>query len=113
MHSKGGDKDEITRTMLNWMKTNYLQVKLNTDDIYITSVECGGDGTIFISDEGLMYGCGGNKANKLGLDGPAGWLLSGDYPGRVEQDDDDDDDDKDDDDGFETQPGEVEPPRES
>ena len=26
-----------------------------------------------------MYGCGGNKANKLGLDGPAGWLLSGDY----------------------------------
>merc|ERR1719336_3625503 len=57
------------------------EVKLNTDDIYITSVECGGDGTIFISDEGVMYACGGNKANKLGLDGPAGWLLSG----RVEQ----------------------------
>ena len=80
-------------------------MKLNTDDIYITSVECGGDGTIFISDEGViytqcivnfttsyisslihnfnrtmyqvMYACGGNKANKLGLDGPAGWLLSG------------------------------------
>ena len=69
----------LTKTLLNLTKTIllYLQVKLNTDDIYITSVECGGDGTIFISDEGLMYGCGGNKGNKLGLDGPAGWLLSG------------------------------------
>ena len=65
----------------------YFQVKLNTDDIYITSVECGGDGTIFISDEGLMYGCGGNKANKLGLDGPAGWLLSGEDGGDQCEDD--------------------------
>ena len=94
MHSKGGDKDEMTKTMLNLMKTVHLQVKLNTDDIYITSVECGGDGTIFISDEGLMYGCGGNKANKLGLDGPAGWLLSGDY------DEDSDDKDANDDEGL-------------
>ena len=67
------------KTMLTLTIPLFLQVKLNTDDIYITSVECGGDGTIFISEEGLMYGCGGNKANKLGLDGPAGWLLSGDY----------------------------------
>ena len=79
---------------LTFATTLYFQVKLNTDDIYITSVECGGDGTIFISDEGLMYGCGGNKANKLGLDGPAGWLLSGedggdqfeDYHGDAEKD---------------------------
>lgn len=89
MHAKGGDKNNVELD-----ETNYLQVKLNTDDIYITSVECGGDGTIFISDEGLMYGCGGNKANKLGLDGPAGWLLSGDY------DEDNDDKDANDDEGL-------------
>ena len=72
---------------LTFAITLYFQVKLNTDDIYITSVECGGDGTIFISDEGLMYGCGGNKANKLGLDGPAGWLLSGQGGGDQYEDD--------------------------
>ena len=72
---------------LTFAITLYFKVKLNTDDIYITSVECGGDGTIFISDEGLMYGCGGNKANKLGLDGPAGWLLSGEDGGDQCEDD--------------------------
>ena len=53
------------------------EVQLNTEDIYITSVECGGDGTIFISNEGALYACGSNKTNKLGLDAAAGWFFSG------------------------------------
>ena len=65
--------------MLNLMKTMrmYLQVKLNTDDIYITSVECGGDGTIFISHEGELYACGDNRNNRLGLNDQNGWIFSG------------------------------------
>ena len=53
------------------------EVQLNTEDIYITSVECGGDGTIFLSDNGIMYSCGSNKSNKLGLDAQKGWFFSG------------------------------------
>ena len=56
-------------------------VGLNTEEIHIVSAECGGDGTLLLSSEGAVFACGNNKENKLGLDRPAGWLLSG----RVEQ----------------------------
>ena len=39
----------------------YLAVSLNTEDIYITDVRCGGDGTMFISHDGDLYACGSNK----------------------------------------------------
>ena len=53
------------------------EVELKTDDIYITNVECGADGTIFISHEGDLYACGNNENNKLGLNDQNGWVFSG------------------------------------
>ena len=40
-----------------------LEVVLNTEDIYITDVRCGGDGTLLITNEGDLYACGSNKVN--------------------------------------------------
>ena len=40
---------------------NFVEVVLNTEEIYITDVRCGGDGTILISNEGDLYACGSNK----------------------------------------------------
>ena len=53
------------------------EVQLKTEDIYITNVECGVDGTIFISHEGELYACGDNKHNRLGLNDQNGWIFSG------------------------------------
>ena len=53
------------------------EVELNTEEIYITNVECGTDGTMFISHEGHLYACGSNQHNKLGLNEQRGWILSG------------------------------------
>ena len=53
------------------------EVQLKTDDIYITNVECGVDGTIFISHEGELYACGDNRNNRLGLNDQNGWIFSG------------------------------------
>ena len=41
-------------------------------------MECGVDGTIFISHEGELYACGDNKHNRLGLNDQNGWIFSGD-----------------------------------
>ncbi|XP_018009884.1 serine/threonine-protein kinase Nek8-like [Hyalella azteca] len=41
-------------------------------DAVMTNVRCGGDGTILISDQGLMYACGNNAHNKLGLSDAGG-----------------------------------------
>ncbi|XP_023340046.1 serine/threonine-protein kinase Nek8 [Eurytemora carolleeae] len=65
-------------------------VSLNTEDIYITDVRCGGDGTMFISHDGDLYACGSNKYNKLGLDEPKTWFYDGEVkqalvPTRVKQ----------------------------
>ena len=43
--------------------TTCLEVVLNTEDIYITDVRCGGDGTLLITNEGELYACGSNKVN--------------------------------------------------
>ena len=53
------------------------EVQLRTEDIYITNVECGTDGTMFLSHEGELYACGNNQANKLGLNEQSGWVFSG------------------------------------
>ena len=53
------------------------EVELDTEEIYITNVECGTDGTMFISHEGHLYACGSNQHNKLGLNDQRGWILSG------------------------------------
>ena len=53
------------------------EVEMKTEDIYITNVECGKDGTIFISHEGELYACGSNESNKLGLNDQSGWIFSG------------------------------------
>ncbi|KAF2367178.1 Protein kinase domain [Trinorchestia longiramus] len=42
------------------------------EDVVMTNVRCGGDGTILISDQGLMFACGSNTDNKLGLSGTGG-----------------------------------------
>ena len=55
------------------------EVQLRTEDIYITNVECGTDGTMFLSHEGELYACGNNQANKLGLNEQSGWVFSGTY----------------------------------
>ena len=53
------------------------EVELNTEEVYITGVECGEDGTMFITHEGHLYACGSNQHNKLGLNEQRGWILSG------------------------------------
>ncbi|KAB7506752.1 hypothetical protein Anas_01739, partial [Armadillidium nasatum] len=42
------------------------------NDFLITNVKCGGDGTIFLTDQGAMLVCGSNTRNKLGLNDPGG-----------------------------------------
>ena len=42
------------------------------EDVLITNVKCGGDGTIFITDQGAMLACGRNTRNKLALSDPGG-----------------------------------------
>ncbi|XP_037787785.1 serine/threonine-protein kinase Nek9-like [Penaeus monodon] len=37
------------------------------EELLVTNVKCGGDGTIFITDQGAMLACGANTRNKLGL----------------------------------------------
>ncbi|XP_064092354.1 serine/threonine-protein kinase Nek8-like [Macrobrachium nipponense] len=37
------------------------------EDVMVTNVKCGGDGTILITDQGAMLACGRNTRNKLGL----------------------------------------------
>ncbi|CAG0889811.1 unnamed protein product [Darwinula stevensoni] len=39
-------------------------------DVQIQSVRCGGDGTIFLTERGIMFACGNNARNKLGLNPP-------------------------------------------
>ncbi|KAK7065524.1 hypothetical protein SK128_006706 [Halocaridina rubra] len=43
-----------------------LQIEM-PEDVLVTNVKCGGDGTIFITDQGAMLACGHNTRNKLGL----------------------------------------------
>ena len=52
-------------------------MKLKSDDLYITNVQCGVDGTMFISHEGELYACGNNQHNKLGLNDASGFIFSG------------------------------------
>ncbi|CAL4067725.1 unnamed protein product, partial [Meganyctiphanes norvegica] len=54
------------------------------DDVFITNVKCGGDGTILITDQGVMLACGHNTRNKLGLS-EGGGLFSMKLKKEVEQ----------------------------
>lgn len=44
------------------------------EDVVVTNVKCGGDGTLLITDQGAMLACGRNTRNKLGLSEAGGFF---------------------------------------
>ncbi|XP_043193950.1 serine/threonine-protein kinase Nek8-like [Amphibalanus amphitrite] len=46
------------------------------DDQVVENVRCGGDGTIFITQQGTLLACGSNERNKLGLNARRGLMQS-------------------------------------
>ncbi len=40
------------------------EVQVNVEGGTVSSVRCGGDGTIFLTAEGALYACGSNKARR-------------------------------------------------
>ncbi|XP_023209430.1 uncharacterized protein LOC111612447 [Centruroides sculpturatus] len=45
------------------------------DDIFVKSVYCGINGTMFVTETGSVLACGRNDYNKLGLNEPSGFLM--------------------------------------
>ncbi len=37
------------------------EVELKSEEVFVSNVRCGGDGTIFLTDRGSLYACGSNK----------------------------------------------------
>ncbi|XP_042232485.1 serine/threonine-protein kinase Nek8-like isoform X2 [Homarus americanus] len=54
------------------------------EDIMVTNVKCGGDGTLLITDQGALLACGQNTRNKLGLS-EGGGLFSMKFKKEVEK----------------------------
>ena len=45
----------------------YIQVKLDTDEVYIVNARCNGAATILMAETGILYAYGENNENRLGL----------------------------------------------
>ena len=46
------------------------------EPVVFRDVQCGVDGTIFITDMGGVFACGSNEHNKLGLNNRQGFLMA-------------------------------------
>ena len=46
------------------------------ESVLIREVFCGHDGTMFLSDEGVIYACGSNAENKLALNHRNGFIAA-------------------------------------
>ena len=42
-------------------------MKINTEDVYIVNARCNGAATILMAETGILYACGENNENRLGL----------------------------------------------
>ena len=47
-----------------------------SESVLIREVFCGHDGTMFLSDEGVIYACGSNAENKLALNHRNGFIAA-------------------------------------
>lgn len=46
------------------------------EPVFIQDVKCGIDGTMFLTDVGMLLACGNNEDNKLGLNNRQGFLMA-------------------------------------